>query len=788
MFFISGCANAGKDQSVKAGSIVTLDASKSTSLLKGPILKYKWKQIEGIPVDLENKDSAEATFIAPNVEEKSILIFKLSTFEKKYGKSFSTHDEVIINILPNTVVENKAPIANINASSTIIKEKGSITFNSNTSTDEDGTIVSYTWNDGDTILSTEETYTHTFNNAGTSTISLTVMDNDNASNTASIDIIVNALEAPIAKIIASKVNVTLNEEIRFDANTSTDSDGNIVSYKWLDKNAQTLGSNDTLLHKYLTIGEYKVNLIVTDDDGLTSTDSVVIEVTPSLINTNISIQGTTETTANVKVGEKLQLKATAYFNDNSSQDYTNKITWNYLTQFASIDANGLLTGLKKGYTSVSATNTNSLDINITEADGTVSVSGLIKDSDNKPIIGASVTVEGVIKVTGTNGTYSFTNLEKKERINVNVTHPEYMANSRVVISTTEHQSFIQDIVLTKAKASITFNSAVATTLEQSTYAKVELPANGYVDSEGNPYIGEVVAKMSYFPISTRTGQASFPGTFEGIKDNETFPIESFGFMNVELTDLVGQELNLAPGSTARLTYPLDYNAYTSRQTIPLWYYDTHLGYWVEEGSAQKVGYSSFTGTVTHFTSWNLDAKGLRSGNVNVCVEDKNSIKVSNAYVQFTSSNWTSYSLQTDTNGSLEVYNALAGKALTITASKLLNGKIHYGEYPDKVTLVEGADKNISSCIVLEDQGVISASNTIRIKGRAVNFDNVPVANVSLSLNNDLIPTDGNGYFDSVITTPDRLSNSIGDGECNTYFTLQANKAVYDLGDISVCMF
>jgi hypothetical protein len=259
-------------------------------------------------------------------------------------------------------------------------------------------------------------------------------------------------------------------------------------------------------------------------------------------------------------------------------------------------------------------------------------------------------------------------------------------------------------------------------------------------------------------------------------------------MNVELTDLVGQELNLAPGSTARLTYPIDYNAYTSRQTIPLWYYDTHLGYWVEEGSAQKVGYSSYTGTVTHFTSWNLDAKGLRSGNVSVCVEDENQIKVADAYVQFTSTNWLSYSLKTDASGILEVYNALAAKALTLTASKLSNGKMYFGQYPSTVTLQEGVDKTLSTCIVLEDQGVISASNTIRVKGRAVNFDNVPVANVSLNLNNDFIPTDSNGYFDKVIPTPDKLVSRIGDGECNTNFTLQANKSVYDLGDISICMF
>ena len=81
-----------------------------------------------------------------------------------------------------------------------------------------------------------------------------------------------------------------------------------------------------------------------------------------------------------------------------------------------------------------------------------------------------------------------------------------------------------------------FDSTEGATVTQADGAKVELPAGGYIDANNSAYVGQVVVKMSYYPITTQSGRATFPGTFEGIEGNTTFPIQSYGFMNVELTD------------------------------------------------------------------------------------------------------------------------------------------------------------------------------------------------------------------------------------------------------------
>jgi len=84
ILLLSGCANAGKDQIVNEGDTVTLDGSNSQAKYGWTILKYKWKQIQGKHVQLENKNTKIATFIAPDIGKKKQrnLVFALTTIEK----------------------------------------------------------------------------------------------------------------------------------------------------------------------------------------------------------------------------------------------------------------------------------------------------------------------------------------------------------------------------------------------------------------------------------------------------------------------------------------------------------------------------------------------------------------------------------------------------------------------------------------------------------------------------------------------------------------------------------
>jgi len=228
-------------------------------------------------------------------------------------------------------------------------------------------------------------------------------------------------------------------------------------------------------------------------------------------------------------------------------------------------------------------------------------------------------------------------------------------------------------------------------------------------------------------------------------------------------------------------------------TIPLWYYDTTKGYWVEEGSATRSNdYKFYIGIVTHFTSWNLDAKGPRA-RFNGCVEDLNGDRVANASVQFRSANWDSYIVHTDENGTISVINIMANTSLTFSATTIKNNTIYSGSYSG-LYLNEGETKTLDECVVLKEQSPLP--DTITIRGRLMKYDYkedkfVPEANTDVIVgpNNEyekqkvVGKTDADGYFDITFKSMDTIIYRIKGSYDGRSFQIQANQNIYDLGEI-----
>ena len=70
-------ANAGSDQTVAAGAVVTLNGSNST----GNIQSYSWAQTGGPSVALTDANRARATFVSPNVAVATTLTFRLTVVD-----------------------------------------------------------------------------------------------------------------------------------------------------------------------------------------------------------------------------------------------------------------------------------------------------------------------------------------------------------------------------------------------------------------------------------------------------------------------------------------------------------------------------------------------------------------------------------------------------------------------------------------------------------------------------------------------------------------------------------
>ena len=436
--------------------------------------------------------------------------------------------------------------------------------------------------------------------------------------------------------------------------------------------------------------------------------------------------------------------------------------------------------------------TNNTDNNDTNTNTGITLSGTITDTNGTAIANATVIVESIVVTTDANGEYTFNNITSSQRVSIDVTHPDYLSNSRIVEVTDENISL--DIMLGHPKANTTFDAMTGTTLTDGNGASVILPKNGYIDENGDPYTGMVTVKMSYYAITTQSGRATFPGTFEGMdKNGTTFPIQSYGFMNVELSDSNGNSLNLNGNATASLIFPEDKSLYMP-STIPLWYYDKVQGYWVQEGEAVRQSNNTYVGVVKHFTSWNLDAKGPRAS-FKGCVEDANGTRIPNALVQFRSINWDSYTKPTDSNGTISVYNVLANTDLTFSAYAAIDSTYYYGE--KLIYLNEGTNTVDNTCVVLQPQtslpGTITVTGTLVTSNWVNDMDVVytPLANQTFHIFTTQYPyqtvatgtTANDGSFSITFDTIDALEYGVGINRPSEKFMLQNNKTIYNLGTV-----
>ncbi|MFQ6064779.1 MAG: PKD domain-containing protein [Candidatus Bathyarchaeia archaeon] len=193
----------------------------------------------------------------------------------------SRTDGTVKVTLPNT-----PPNATFTESAETVYTGEIITFNASDSYDPDGNITSYFWDFGD---NTTEFYVkgvnltdttgviveHSYKDDGNYTVTLSVTDNDGATDNATATKTVKN-RSPVASFTMSPEIAYINETIHFNASSSYDLDGNITGYFWDFGDGTTkiyvkdINLTDTTTHAYAGHRNYTVTLKVTDDDGTTS--------------------------------------------------------------------------------------------------------------------------------------------------------------------------------------------------------------------------------------------------------------------------------------------------------------------------------------------------------------------------------------------------------------------------------------------------------------------------------------------------------------------------------------
>ncbi|WP_170246397.1 PKD domain-containing protein [Colwellia hornerae] len=281
-------ADAGSDLTIDENTSGTLNGAGTDS--DGTISTYLWSQTAGPSISLSSTSIDSPTFVAPEVDADTTVSFDLTVTDNGGLTATDSIEITIINLVP----ANIPPTANAGVDFTI-DENTSGTLNG-AGTDSDGTISTYLWSQtaGPSIsLSSTSIDSPTFvapevDADTTASFDLTVTDNGGLTASDSIEITILHLEpANIPPIANAGVDLQgiIGQSVDLDGSNSSDDDGTISSYLWSQvDNGSPLLSLTSLQAMSTSIVipdlsgniEFEFLLTVTDNDGDTATDTVIV--------------------------------------------------------------------------------------------------------------------------------------------------------------------------------------------------------------------------------------------------------------------------------------------------------------------------------------------------------------------------------------------------------------------------------------------------------------------------------------------------------------------------------
>lgn len=327
-------ADAGPDQSVVSGSVVTLDGSGSSDPDPGDTLTYQWSQLSGPSVSLNSATAVHPDFTAPNLlvtDDPVSLEFGLVVTDS-YGESSSPSQVVVVVAPPGDV----APTADAGADQSV-SAGTAVTLDGANSYDPDpGDSITYRWRQlggSEVTLSDQASVQPTF-----SAPDLLVTDDplalvfelvvtDSLGESSSPDQVTIAVSPPgdapptadagVNQAVASGASVTL------DGSNSKDPDpGDSMSYRWSQISGTTVSLGDATSVKPSFVAP---SLLVTDDPmtlvfELVVTDQPGQSSIPDQVAITVAPPGDTPPTAVVRAPSTVMQGARVVFDGSDSFD------------------------------------------------------------------------------------------------------------------------------------------------------------------------------------------------------------------------------------------------------------------------------------------------------------------------------------------------------------------------------------------------------------------------------------------------------------------------------------
>ena len=319
-------ANAGPDQTVQAGVIVTLNGSGSNDVDGNP-LTYQWTLITmppGSTAKLSSPTIVMPTFVADRAGDYVVRLLVND------GKVNSTTDTVTIT----TTGGNTAPIANAGADQSV-QAGAMVMLNGSGSTDADKNALTYDWSfvsipsGSAAILSNPTAAAPSFmaDKAGQYVVQLIV--NDGTVNSTPDTVPIAAAmgnTAPVANAGPDQT-VAVGASVILNGNASHDVDQSALTYQWAlttkpAGSAATLANATTAMQNFVAdvVGQYIAQLIVHDGMASSAPDTVIVTAGT----------GNTAPVANAGADQVAAIGTTVVLDGTASRDADgNALTWNW---------------------------------------------------------------------------------------------------------------------------------------------------------------------------------------------------------------------------------------------------------------------------------------------------------------------------------------------------------------------------------------------------------------------------------------------------------------------------
>lgn len=279
-------ANAGSAQTISLPvSSVLLDAGNS-SAPAGTIVTYAWKQVAG-PAVAEIVSPENITTVVQWLKEGEYE-FELTVTDNN-GNSATATVTVAVKAAP------LPPVAKAGKDQVIVLPQSSVILNASQSVAPSGTITSYQWSKssgatGITISNAAGmTVTVTGLTEGVFIFKLVVTDNHGATASDSIKVtVLPQPKPPVAMAGADQVIILPEDQVLLNGVGSSSENSTITTFSWKQVSGPSLSqihnSNTAIATAgSLQTGEYEFELTVTDKNGLSAKDTLLVKVKPMLM-------------------------------------------------------------------------------------------------------------------------------------------------------------------------------------------------------------------------------------------------------------------------------------------------------------------------------------------------------------------------------------------------------------------------------------------------------------------------------------------------------------------------